>query len=216
MMPNRSIVLVASTLFLVFLILLPALVLGAVTNTTAMTWIIASNKSHTISYGGACSASNFYFIETNGEDADSDGNSAKVLPYDASNGGSVCQSAAVASITVTNNGNTSINIDANFQTGLSGNDQNVGIKVWMGTGSGCGSNGLGGWQLNCSVQSTTNPVTATTCRDFNMSNFTTTARLVSSLAKTDTNQLCFAGEINGKDTRVGAGTISRNFDTNAS
>lgn len=189
---------------------------AATTNTTAMTWVIPSNKSHTVTYGGACSASNFYFIESNGEDSDIDGNTSKILPYSASSGGTVCQSAAVASITVTNNGNVSINIDANFQTGLSGNDQNVGIKVWMGTGSGCGTSGLGGWQKNCGVQSTSNPVTSSTCRDFNISNFTTTARLVSSLAVGDTNQLCFSGELNGEYVGLTQGSIARNFDTNAS
>lgn len=198
------------------LLLFSSFAFAATTNTTAMTWIIPSNKSHTITYGGACSASNFYFIESNGEDSDIDGNSSKILPYSASSGGTVCQSGAVASITVTNNGNVAINIDANFQTGLSGNDQNVGIKVWMGTGSGCGTNGLGGWQLPCAVQSTSNPVTAATCRDFNISNFTTTARLASSLGVGDTNQLCFSGELNGAYVGLSQGSIARNFDTNAS
>ncbi len=203
-------------LVLVFMILLPAYVAAATTNATTMTWIIPANKSHTISYGGACSSSAFYFVETNGEDADGDGNSARILPYDASTAGSACQAAGVAGMTVTNNGNTSFNLDANFQTGLSGNDQNVGIKIWMGTGAGCGTSGLGGWQLNCGIQSTSTPVTSSSCRDFNVTNFTTPARLVSSLGVNDTNQLCFSGEINGKDTRVGAGTIARSFDTNSS
>lgn len=208
--------LLVSVLVLVSLVLFSSFSLAATTNTTAMTWVIPSNKSHTLTYGGACSASNFYFVESNGEDSDIDGNTSKILPYSASSGGTVCQSNAVASITVTNNGNVAINIDANFQTGLSGNDQNVGIKVWMGTGSGCGTSGLGGWQRPCSVQSTSNPVTASTCRDFNISNFTTTARLVSSLGVGDTNQLCFSGEMNGAYVGLSQGSIARNFDTNAS
>ena len=205
-----------SVLVLVSLVLFSSFSLAAITNTTAMTWVIPSNKSHTLTYGGACSASNFYFVESNGEVSDIDGNTSKILPYSASSGGTVCQSAAVASITVTNNGNVAINVDANFQTGLSGNDQNVGIKVWMGTGAGCGTKGLGGWQLPCSVQSASNPVTSSTCRDFNISNFTTTARLVSSLGVGDTNQLCFSGELNGAYVGLSQGSIARNFDTNAS
>ncbi len=212
----KNFYLAVGSVLLVALILLPGIVSGAVTNTTSMQWVIPANKSHTTAYGGSCSSSLFFFVETNGEDSDIDGNSAKVLPYNAASGGTACQSNVVAAMTVTNNGNTTINVDANFQTGLSGNDQNVGIKVWMGTGAGCGTSGLGGWQLNCGVQSTSNPVTATTCRDFNIMNFTTTARLTSSLAAGDTNQLCFSGEINGKDFNVSQGTITRSFDTNAS
>lgn len=201
---------------LIFVLLFPAFAMAAVTNTTVMTWVIPANKSHTTAYGGSCTASLFYFVETNGEDSDVDGNSARILPYNASSGGSACQSAAVAGMTVTNNGNTTINVDANFQTGLSGNDQNVGIKVWMGTGAGCGTSGMGGWQLNCGVQSTSNPVTSTTCRDFNITNFTTTARLATNLGVGDSNQLCFSGEINGKDFNVAQGNLARSFDTNAS
>lgn len=206
------------------LVLLAPVAMAAVTNTTTMSWVVPSNKSHTVAYGGSCSSSAFYFIESNspavGGDPDIDGNGSKVLPYNAASGGTACQSASVAGMTVTNNGNVTINIDANFQTGLSGNDQNVGIKVWMGSGPGaglyCGTGGLGGWQLPCGVQSTASPVTSTTCRDFNILNFTTTARLTSNLGVLDTNQLCFSGEFNGAYVGLSQGTITRSFDTNAS
>lgn len=196
-------------------------VFAATTNTTTMTWVVPANKSHTIAYGGSCSASNFFFVESNGEDSDTDGNSAKILPYTAAAAGTACQSNTVAGMTITNNGNVTINIDANFQTNFSGTDINAHLKVWMGTGSGCGTGGLGGWQKNCTVFAAGSPVTSTTCRDFNYQNATTTARLTSSLLLNDTNQLCYSGEIdcNGSynfSNCLVQGSYAHNFDTNAS
>ncbi len=64
-----------------------------------------------------------------------------------------CQSSTLAPMTVTNVGNTAINIDGNFSSAFSGVDINLELKVWQGTGSGCGvdGNGLGGWQRDCNV-----------------------------------------------------------------
>ncbi|QQR92792.1 MAG: hypothetical protein IPJ89_00935 [Candidatus Iainarchaeum archaeon] len=57
-----------------------------------------------------------------------------------------CQSATIAPITITNAGGSNLNIDGNFSTAFSGNDTNLVLKVWQGTGSGCGTAGMGGWE----------------------------------------------------------------------
>lgn len=202
-------------------------VLAAVTNTTVMTWVVPSNKSHTLLYGGTCSQSAFYFPEGKGEDSDVDGNTAKILPYpDSAGAGAACQTSGASGygIRVTNNGNVTINIDANFQTDFASGDLNAGLKVWMGTGSGCGTSAFGGWQKFCTFfapADTTSPVTQTACRDFNSTNATTTARLTSSLATNDTNDLCFSGEMTCRGNYslsncVTQGTYAHSFDTNAS
>ncbi len=128
--------------------------------------------------------------------------------------GDYCQSSTLAPITITNTGNTTINVDANFSSAFTGVDTNLVLKVWMGDGVGCGSdgNGLGGWQADCSVTGITSPVTTTTCKNFNFGNATVGTRLTSSLAAGDTNQLCFSGDFNGfvnagdhnKDYQIGS------------
>ena len=207
------------------LIILLPLVPAPTTNTTTMTWVVPSSKSHTLTYGGSCNASLFYFVESNAVfDSDVDGNASQVLPYDAESAGSACQAVGTAPILITNNGNVTIDIDANFVNDFSGNDVNLAVKVWMGTGSGCGTDGLGGWEQPCSVLGTANPVTATTCRDFNQLAETTTARLVENILTSDTNQLCFsgdfygefAGELVGGSFGVPQGSRTNLFDTNAS
>lgn len=211
-------------LILLFLFaIFSVMVLAPTTNTTVMTWIVPSNKSHTIEYGGTCTASLFYFPENKGEDSDVDGNSARILPYpDSAGTGTACQSAASNGygMRITNNGNVAINLDANFQLDFNSSDTNIELKVWMGTGSGCGTAGFGGWQRNCTILGS-NPVTSSACRDFNSTNETTTARLVTNLAVNDTNELCFSGEMTcGNDYQysscLGHGGHPQNFDTNAS
>lgn len=125
-----------------------------------------------------------------------------------------CQSDTVAPITITNNGNTAVNIDGNFSTAFSGADVNIALKAWMGTGTGCGvdGNGLGGWEGTCSVSGTTSPVSATQCKEWNNSNATVGSRLTTSLGVGDTNALCFSGEFIGF---VGAGDHNQLFQTGA-
>ncbi len=201
--------------FALFVVLIAPLV-NADTDTTVMTWVVPSNFSHSIAYGGSCNNTSFYFIESNSEDSDIDGNGGRILPYNASAGGTACQSATVAGMTITNNGNVAINLDANFVTNFSGADVNAKLKVWMGTGSGfCGTGGLGGYAHPCTVVTSTSPVTATTCRDFNSGNATTNVRLVSSLGINDTNQLCFAGLFDSPLVGVAQGSYAHTFDTNA-
>jgi hypothetical protein len=125
-----------------------------------------------------------------------------------------CQSETVAPITITNNGNTAVNIDGNFSTAFSGADVNIALKAWMGTGAGCGTdgNGLGGWEGTCSVSGATTAVSATQCKEWNTSNATTASRLTTQLGAGDTNALCFSGEFIGF---VGAGDHNQTYQTGA-
>lgn len=65
---------------LLVLLCAPFLVYAAETN-TAMTWVIMTTRAHSITYGGVCSDTNFYFKETDANfDPDIDGNAAKIKP----------------------------------------------------------------------------------------------------------------------------------------
>lgn len=107
-----------------------------------------------------------------------------------------------------------LNLDGNFTSAFTGSDVNVVLKAWMGTGTGCGTdgNGLGGWAQDCPITGTTTPVTSTQCRNWNSTNATTIGRLATKLLKGDTNQLCFSGDFNGF---VIAGDHNQTFQTGA-
>src|SRR3989344_1464590 len=166
--------------------------------TTSMTWVVPSAKSHSIAYGSGCSQVAFFFVESDANvDNDVDGNAQKILPTNARVSGTGCQTSATAGMTITNSGNITTNIDANFSGSL---DANIWVKVWMGTDSGCGTGGFGGWQRLCTFHApndATGAVNPSNCRDFNSSNGTVGARLISSLTALDSNQLCFSGELAG-------------------
>ncbi|VVB98952.1 Uncharacterised protein [uncultured archaeon] len=199
------------------ILFLAAFVLAAATNDTTMTWVVPSNASHLVSYSGSCSTSAFYFVENKCsiDGSDVDGNGAKCLPYADVDGTSACQDgSSLAPILVTNNGNVAVNIDGNFTAAFSGADANLVLKVWRGTGTHCGTSGFGGWENDCSVTVATNPVTATTCRQYTSANATAAGRLVSNLATNDTNQLCFSGDFNaGFGNGVSQRTHAKTFRT---
>ncbi len=109
-----------------------------------------------------------------------------------------CQSSTLASMTITNTGNVDINVDGNFSTAFTGSDLNIVLKIWMGDGTGCGSdgNGLGGWSESCGATTATDTITTGKCRQWNSSNATTKGRLTTKLLVGDTNQLCYSGDFN--------------------
>lgn len=113
---------------------------------------------------------------------------------DARSGGSACQSASLTAITITNDGTATADIDLNTSAAM---DANTWLKIWMSDGPGCGASGLGGWSQLCTVVGTTNPVTSTTCKDFNSSNSTVKSRITSALGVGDSNSLCASGELQG-------------------
>jgi hypothetical protein len=93
---------------------------------------------------------------------------------------------------------------------MSGADVNLELKVWQGS-SGCGTNGLGGWEEPCSVVTVTSAPTTTTCREFSSGSVnaaTAGQRLISSLAIFAATQLCFSGDFN---TFVSAGDHNKSF-----
>lgn len=169
---------------------------------TTMTWYVPAFRSHSVAYGGSCSATAFFFSEANALQGAGaiDGNAAQILPYNLRSEGSACQAAGTAAMVLTNAGNVVINIDANF---ASAPDTNTWLKIWMGNGDAstdCGTGGFGGWSKLCALPGaadTTTPVTYTTCRDFNSNNGTIAARLITGLPLNDTNHLCFSGELVG-------------------
>ena len=173
-------------------------------STTTMTWFVASVKTLSVSYGSPCSSTAFFFNETNAQfDPDSDGNAARVVPQSTriGLGDTNCQSSSQASITVSNAGTATINVDANFAAAFSGADVNLVLKAWQGS-SGCGASGLGGWEKDCSVSSTTSAPGTSTCKQWNSTNATAGSRVITSLAVFAATQLCFSGDFN---TFVGAG-----------
>lgn len=207
-----------SLLFLLlslFVLAVPIALAASIGTTTI--WNVPVNKSHSIAYTSPCSATAFFFNEQNAvADPDVDGNATKMLPFSARStaGGTPCQDASTAPITVTNNGNTTVNLDANFAGAL---DTNVWLKAWKGTGSGCGTSGLGGWQLRCTVVSTTTAVTTSACKDFNSSNSLVASRLTTTLTAASTQQFCFSGEfmaeVIGQTANVGGGDHNGAFQT---
>lgn len=195
---NQKMVLFYS-IILSIILLVSIEVYAATTNDTTMTWVVASNKSHSIGYAGGCSSIAFFFVEStcSVDGGDTDGNGSKCLPQTTSAGGTACQDATTIPLTVTNNGNTAISVDGNFVVDFNGNDVNMVLKVWMSNGPGCGASGLGGWTEPCTVTGS-NPVTSSTCRNYNQLNETATgSRLTTSLPVNDSNGLCFSGDFNG-------------------
>ncbi|HIH21679.1 MAG: hypothetical protein QT12_C0019G0003 [archaeon GW2011_AR21] len=201
----------ARIIVLLALVLLASFVI-ANQQTTTMTWVVPSNKSHSISYPGGCSQEAFFFVESNAViDNDVDGNANQILPYTNRTGGSACQSDSLAGILITNNGNAAANIDANFGAAL---DINIWLKVWMGgiDTAGCGTAGFGGWQRTCTLLSTTAPVTSAACKDFNIDNATTNTRLVTTLPVGDSNKLCFSGEFMGDAFKAYSAVIPNDYN----
>lgn len=169
-------------------------------STTTMTWFVASAKTLSVAYGSPCTSIAFFFPESSAQyDSDSDGNWARTVPHSTRAGDTNCQTSAQAGMTVSNVGTSTINVDGNFASAFSGADTNIVLKVWQGTGSGCGTNGMGGWQKDCAYNTPTDATTApntTTCRGFNEFTELAGGRLITNLATFTTQQLCYSGDGN--------------------
>jgi hypothetical protein len=104
------------------------------TNSVTVTFVIPSQVSHTISYGGACSASLFYFVEN---DTTKNGyQNATNVSSDTTGTGAFCQSDTVSGMTLNNVGSSTANITANFTSLPAG----ITVKV---------SNVSIGWNWTC-------------------------------------------------------------------
>jgi len=213
-MNGRKKLVITGILFFIFL----SLYVIADQQTATMTWVVPSAKSHSVAYGGSCSSIAFFFPEDQATlDSDIDGNAAMILPQQDRVGTAACQASDTAGMTIKNTGTSSINIDANFSAA---GDANTWLKVWSGTGSGCGTNGMGGWEFLCSqTGNTAGPVFTTGCKDFNTGNATTATTLIASLGNGDSNQLCFSGEFRADigdwlyPADVSAGDYNRTWQT---
>lgn len=208
--PSRSSIVALASLGLLTLILISPFATANVASTT-MTWFVASVKTLAVSYGSPCTSTAFFFPETKAEfDNDSDGNWARTVPHSNRAGDTNCQTATQAGITVSNVGTATFNVDGNFSTDFSGADINVVLKVWLGS-AGCGTNGMGGWEANCTASANGDATTApgtSTCRGFNRFNETAGGRIASTLAVFGSQQLCFSGDGN---SFVGAGDHNGSF-----
>lgn len=209
-MNSRKKILAISTILIVFL----SVCVFADQETTTMTWYVPIAKGHSVSYGATCSTIAFFFPENKAAfDSDIDGNASQILPYVERAGSTACQAAGTAGMVITNTGTSSTNIDANFAAAL---DTNTWLKVWKGDDSGCGTGGMGGWEFICSLSdSTTSPVTTTACKDFNSGNATVATRLITGLRISDTNELCFSGELRGAYLYTFAAAVEGGIDHNA-
>ncbi len=196
-------------IFYLILMMSAAIIMAATSTDITMTWVVPANVSYSIAYGGSCSASTWYFVEGNclHDGIDTDGNGAKCMPLSATIGTNVaCQSTDLAPVSITNNGNISFNLDGNWPVDLNGTDTNLALKVWLASTTGCGTDSFGGWAKDCTVTGT-NPVTATTCRQYwkGATNTSPNLRLVNTLLINDNNKLCFSGDFNGFETAVTQG-----------
>ena len=107
---------------IVGLLLLP-MIAKANTQTTTFTFVVPSNIAHSLSYGGSCSNSAFFFV------GDNSGNGTNLVPRTAATGGSACQDTNPG-ITINNNGNIAIDVTGEFNTLPSG------VTVWTANSDG--------------------------------------------------------------------------------
>lgn len=206
-MNTHTILSVLALAFLVF----GTMASAADLSTTTMTWFVPTIQSITVSYGSPCTSTAFFFVEsTAAYDSDSDANWARAVPHSTRAGDANCQTSSQAAMTVTNNGNTTVNVDGNFSAALSGADANLILKVWQGS-SGCGTNGMGGWETPCSVSNTATAPGTTTCKEFSLFSGVDNegSRLITNLASAASTQLCYSGDLNGH-TGLGASSGDHN------
>lgn len=105
-MKNKSMSsVIVAILLLASLVVVP--MAYADTQTTTFTFVVPSNVAHTLSYGGSCSNSAFYFR------GDNAGDGTALVPYNAASAGSACQSTTPG-IVINNAGNVAINMTAEF------------------------------------------------------------------------------------------------------
>ncbi|MDZ4256865.1 MAG: hypothetical protein U1C71_04605 [archaeon] len=185
---------------IISLLLLGFILFGTIASanvvTTTMTWFVATAKSISVTYGSPCTSAAFFFVEANAQhDPDADGNAARVVPSSTRAADANCQSSSQAAMSVSNTGTGALNVDANFASALAGADVNLVLKVWQGS-TGCGTAGLGGWEKDCSVSSTTVAPGTTTCKNFNSSNWTAGSRVITALDPFASTQLCYSGDFN--------------------
>ena len=200
-----------NTRYLIFMAFITAFAACAYadTQTTTLSWVVPSSVSHTLTYGGSCSTSAMYFVESNAAAGASpvDGNAIKIIPYDAASAGAACQDgSSKAAIRVTNGGNVYIDVNAQITTTL---QAKVVLKDWNGDASGCGTSGLGGWEAACSKIGGTDATvpTSSTC----VSIGDTAVQVLADINAGYYGYMCLAADFNG----LSAGTTTDTLQTTA-
>lgn len=178
-------------------------VVFADTQTTTLSWVIPSSVSHTLSYGGGCSTSAMYFVE---DDSSANGTDTMVLPKEGSSVSDAnCQSSSVSAITVNNGGNVIIDVNASITTSL---ESGVTLKGWLGS-TGCGTNGVGGWEASCSNAGSDDSTVATTSTCVSIGD--SSLQVLADVAVSGSSQLCLAADFTG----LSEGTTTDTLQTEA-
>ena len=155
---------------------------------TTLSWVVPANFAHSIAYGGSCNASAMYFIEADGT---IDGTDVNLIPYSAASAGTVCQSAALTPIKITNSGNVIIDINARTSAALT---SGVTLKMWLGNG-GCGTGGLGGSEDTCSKSGAGDATVATQTACVAVTD--SVKQIVADLATSTDQNLCLSAAFSG-------------------
>ncbi|MBU1020421.1 MAG: hypothetical protein KJ847_04340 [Firmicutes bacterium] len=90
-------------------LLLAAMVTADVEQTT-VTFVIPTDIDHSVSYGGACSSANFYFVESDGN---KDGTQAQINVTSDDAGTLPCQNETTSGLILSNLGSVNVDIVAN-------------------------------------------------------------------------------------------------------
>ena len=176
----------------IVLLLMVAFVL-AESDSTTVTFVIPASVSHSLSYGGSCSSSNFYFVEG---DATIDGTQAGINATSDSAGSNLCENATVAGIVISNIGSVNVNMTANFTAAL---PTGVVMKVSLNAS---------GYQASCTGTVPTTAVCA------NVS--TTAVTIVNSLtAVSGTQNTWWWTDFSNFNSGVATTGIARTLNTNA-
>ncbi|MCX8190513.1 MAG: hypothetical protein N3F05_04805 [Candidatus Diapherotrites archaeon] len=165
------------------------------TQQTTLTWVIPANVTHALTYGGSCSTSAMYFVESNALEGATpiNGTASKIPPYNAASGGSSCQDGTnKVAITIHNQGNVPFDINARITTTL---ETGVTLKAWLSNGTHCGTNGMGGWEATCSKSGTDDDTVPTTTACVTIGN--TTKQIIADLAISSSAGICLAADFSG-------------------
>lgn len=177
---------------------------------TTITWVVPTSVTHLVGYPGSCDAASFFFVE---DDGTIDGTLLKILPTTSAAGDTNCQgsSAGEEAMSITNGGSVILDINMIITDSIK---SGVTLKAWhattsAGSGTGCGTIGLGGWEASCSQAGglDSEVPTTTACANVGDSN----VQLLADLGIGDVNYLCFAADFAG----VTAGSSTNKMQSNA-
>lgn len=178
--------------FIVAMLLIHLAFVSADTKQTTLTWVIPANVSHMLEYGGTCSASAMYFVESNALEGATpiNGTASKIPPYNSASGGASCQDGTnKVAIKVNNTGNVPFDVNARITTTL---ETGVTLKAWLSNGTHCGTDGMGGWEATCSKTGADDDSVATTTACVTVGD--TTKQILADVAISSSAGICLAAD----------------------